>query len=139
MLLDEVSGRLPATPGNPAKRLVKRKSLRDVEKVRETARDYAGVVNGATSSKGDATTWDDAARTLFELDIITALESSDDPRFNQEASQSVEDAATALGELFAQQLPAARTLVDDLARQHAGVDAEGQVQMVTKQFVSKSS
>lgn len=137
MLLDEVSGRLPTAPGNPAKRLVKRKSLRDVEKVRETAGAYAGVVNGATSSQGDATTWDDAARTLFELDIITALESSDDPRFNQEASQSVEDAATALGELFAQQLPAARTLVDDLARQHAGVDAEGQVQMVKRQAVRK--
>ena len=39
--------------------------------------------------------------------------------------------------MLAQQLQAARTLVDDLARQHPGVDTEGRVQMVKRQTIRK--
>ena len=56
---------------------------------------------------------------------LTSVGYSDDSRFDHQTSQSVEDAAAALGELFAQQLPAAQALIDDLARQHPGADAEG--------------
>ena len=138
-LLDDVVDRLPTAPANPAKRLVRRKALRDVQMLRETAEAYSGVVRAASSPEPEPTSWDEAARTLVRLDVVTAAADSKDggARFDERTAQSIEDAAVWLGELFAQHLPAARTLVDDLARQHPGVDTEGRVQMVKRQTMRK--
>ena len=138
-LLDDVVDRLPTAPVNPAKRFVRRKALRDVQVLSATAAAYSGVVSPASSPKPDATSWDEAARTLVKLDVVTAAAESrgGGARFDERAAQSIEDAAGWLGELFAQQLQAARTLVDDLARQHPGVDTEGRVQMVKRQTIRK--
>jgi hypothetical protein len=138
-LLDDVVDRLPTAPVNPAKRFVRRKALRDVQVLSATAAAYSGVVSPASSPKPDATSWDEAARTLVKLDVVTAAAESrgGGARFDERAAQSIEDAAGWLGELFAQQLQAARTLVDDLARQHPGVDTEGRVQMVKRQAMRK--
>ena len=139
-LLDDVVDRLPTAPVNPAKRFVRRKALRDVQVLSATAAAYSGVVSPASSPKPDATSWDEAARTLVKLDVVTAAAESGGggARFDERAAQSIEDAAGWLGELFAQQLQAARTLVDDLARQHPGVDTEGRVQMVKRQTIRNS-
>jgi hypothetical protein len=63
--------------------------------------------------------------------------SSADSPSDPESRQSAEDAASALGELFAAQLPHAQDLVDDLAREHPEVDDEGRVRLVKKQAVRK--
>ena len=68
-LLDDVVDRLPTAPANPAKRLVRRKALRDVQMLRETAEAYSGVVRTASSPEPERTSWDEAARTLVRLDV----------------------------------------------------------------------
>lgn len=133
-LLDEVAGRLlSAASGNLAKRFIKRKAQRAIAKVRETVEAYSSAVTGGSSHEGDTTTWDEAADSLYELDLVTGPDSDTDQR----PSQSAEGAAAALGELFAENLPSARALVDDLARQHPGVEPEVMVQIVKRQAVHK--
>lgn len=132
-LLDDACRRLPATPSNPAKRLIKRKEQEKVGRVRKTAEAYSAAVMDSGSPGGDGTTWDEAANALFELDAAAGSDIGFDPP----PSQSTEEAAAALGDLFAQKLPLARTLVEDLARQHPGVDYEGRVQIVKRQVVQK--
>lgn len=138
LLLDDVVKRLPAAPQNPAMRLIRRKTFGNVVVLRETAKTYTAVVDAARSRDSEATSWDEAARTIIEMDCVAAETSAesdcDAPRLDQ---QSVEDAAASLGGLFAQQLPTARALVDDVGRQHPGVDAEGQVQIVKRQTIRK--
>ena len=139
MLLGEVSERLPTIPSNPAKRLIRRKALHEIETVRQAVQAYSGVVTCVSSVRSGATTWDEAARALLELDLVAAADTNDGNDFGQRASQSATEAAAALGGLFAQQLPSAQTLVDDLARQHPGADAEGKVQTVKRQAIRKLS
>ena len=88
-----------------------RKALPDVQVLSATAAAYSGAVSRASSPKPDVTSWDEAALTLVKLDVVTAAAESRDggARFDERAAQSIEDAAGWLGELFAQQLQAART------------------------------
>jgi hypothetical protein len=142
VLLDDVVGRLPPARDRLAKRLVRRKTHRDALTLRETAEAYSGVLmNAARSRESGATTWDEAAHALGEMDLVTAAASAEsmahDPSFDSQAAQSVDDAAELLGELFAQQLPVARALVNDLTRQHPGFDNGRLVQIVKRQTVQK--
>lgn len=135
LLLDDVVKHLPAAPESPAVRLIKRKTLGNVLVLRETAAVYSAVVRNASSHNSDATTWDEAAKTISDMDrviVATSAESDGKHLFDR---QSVEDAAVLLGELFAQQLPTARAFVDDLARQHPEAGIEGRVQIVKRQTV----
>lgn len=137
-LLDEVVLRLPSTPRNPATRLLRRKAVEDVRKIRQTVEAYSSVVRTRSLPKNEPVTWTAATQSLIALEGAIADESTDSENpAREQSTQSVDEAAVQLGELFAKRLPAARILMDDVARQHPGVDAEGRVQIVKRQAVRK--
>lgn len=138
VVLREVIDRLPSTPRNPATRLVRRKAIHDMQTLRETVEAYSTIVTVADAPNLDATTWDQAAEALAALDSATADDNKEaSSQFDGRSTQSAEEAAVALGELFAEQLPVAKALLDDLAHQHPGVDAEGRIQIIKRQAVRK--
>jgi hypothetical protein len=135
-LLRDVIDRLPIAPRNPAKRLVRRKAMRDVQMLRETVEAYSTVVSAADTPSRDATSWEDAVQAVIALDSATSDE-GDGPQFADQPTHSIDDAATALGQLFAAQLPVARAGLHDLAHQHPGVDVDGLTRIVKRQAVIK--
>lgn len=132
-LLGEVLGRLPVASAKAARRFIKRKETREIARVRGPVEAFNSAVNSGELSAGDSTTWEEAANSLHELDLMTGPDIDADER----PSQSAEDAAAALGELFAESLPLAQALVDDLARRHPTADSETMVQTVKRQAVHK--
>lgn len=138
VLFNEVIDRIPRTPTNPVVRLVRGKELRDALTLRESLAAYSAAVTTPAASNRDTITWDDAAKSLMAVDLVTDDET--DERLRSAMSPpSADDAAAALGELFEAQLPAARAIVDDLDHQHPDVDAEGRVQIVKRQVVRRLS
>lgn len=138
-LFTEVLDRIPSTPTNPVVRLFKGKELRGVQQVRETLTAYSTIVTILAASDRDLTTWDDAAKSLMALDRVADDDTGASHQSDVPSPPSADEAAAALGELFAAQLPAARAMIDDLVRQHPDVDAEGRVQIVKRQAVRKLS
>lgn len=137
-LLDEVIDRLPRAGRNTATRLIKRSFFRDAQLLLETAEAYSRLVSVSDLPDDDATTWDEAAQAVAELDrvAIEGVPSGTAPD-SDAGSKSVDDTARLLGELFAQQLPVARTLVDDLTCRHPDLDAEERVQMVKRETIRR--
>lgn len=133
-LLTDVVDRLPAPSRNPANRLVKRKTIHAGQRLDETAHAYLRIVSSTDSTNTEATTWTEAAQSLVALD--KAADGADD-QANQHRTQSMEDDAKALGALFAQQLPAARNLIDEINSQHPGTDPEARVQIVKRHEMQK--
>jgi hypothetical protein len=139
-LLDEVIGRLPSAPRNPATRFLRRKAIDDVRRLRQSVEAYSSVVRTPSSPVGPTTTWTAATQSLIALERATGGDSADpDSRPSDESKRSVDEAAVLLGELFADRLPAARALVDDVTRQHPGVEAESRIQIIKRQAVRKLS
>ncbi|KIU18572.1 hypothetical protein TL10_01690 [Mycolicibacterium llatzerense] len=138
VLFKEVIDRIPSAPTNPVVRLVRGKEIRDALALRETLAAYSAAVTTPAVSNRDTITWDDAAKSLMAVDLVT--DDDADERLRSDMSPpSADDAAAALGGLFEAQLPAARAIVDDLDHQHPDVDAEGRVQIVKRQAVRKLS
>jgi hypothetical protein len=137
-LLNEVVDRIPSAPTNPVVRLVRGKELREALAMRETLAAYSAAVTTPAASNRDPITWDDAAKSLMAVDLVTDDYTGESARC-EASSPTADDAAAALGELFAAQLPAARAIVDDIALQHPDVDSEGRVQIVKRQAVRKLS
>ena len=129
-LLDEVVGQLPDVPEHLATRIVKRRSLRDADALHAVAEAFSSVVT-ATERPAAHASWDEAARALTALDRAATAIDDGGP------SQSAEEAAALLGELFARQLPAARALVEDLRRQHPADGDERVVRTVKRQAVHR--
>jgi hypothetical protein len=134
-LLREVIGRLPTAPRNLAKRLVRRKPMRDAQMLRETVEAYSTVFSAAGTPNRQAISWDDAVQAVNAIDSGTDDEGHS-PQFGEQSTHSIDDAAEALGPLFAEQLSSARALLDDLARQHPEVSADGLIRIVKRLAVS---
>lgn len=133
-LLIDVVDRLPAPSRNPANRLVKRKTIHHAQTLGETANAYWRIVSSTETTDTETTTWTVAAHSLVALD--KAADSADD-RTNRQRTQSMDDDAKALGALFAQQLAAARNLIDEINGQHPGTDPEARVQIVKRHEMQK--
>lgn len=138
-LLDDVVARLAPDPRNPATRLLRRKAIDDVRKLRRTAEAYSSVVRTQSLPDSPTATWAATTQTLVALERATADGEERESQPKEDSTRSIDEAAALLGELFADRLPAARSLVDDVTRQHPGVEAEGHIQIIKRQAMRKLS
>lgn len=137
-LLEDAVGRLPAVPQNPARRLIRRKALGEADLLHSVAEAYVAVVT-PLQDVTSAATWDEAAQEITAWDNVTTalVEGPDEePGF---APPSINDAARLFGQLFEEQLPAAKALVDDITRAHPGADVEEKIQAIKRQSIRKLS
>lgn len=137
-LFDEVVHRLPADPKNPATRLFQRRAISDAQRLRRTVTEYSSIVRSPAPPAGDAATWAAATQSLLALEQSTSTDKTDgEYGSGEQSTHSVDEVAALLGELFANRLPAARTMIADVRRQHPGVEAEGQIQIIKRQAIRK--
>ena len=135
-LLDEAVARVPYAPQSPAKRLLRRKTNNDARKLRQSVEAFSSTVRTQSSPASNPTSWAAATKSLLELEQATASDAAEsNGKSNAESSRSIDEAAALLGELFADRLSAARSLVDEVTRQHPGVDVDGRVQIIKRRAI----
>lgn len=144
-ILADLRDRLPTEPTSRAQRLLRKSLLEDARSVRVAVDAYLSVTQGPAPAADESITWDDALAALGALDEASAhgralavpmsgiFEQTGD---GTDVEPSIEEIAALLGEIFARQLPASRTLVDELGRRHPGEKADALIGRVKRQAIA---
>ncbi|WP_432793603.1 hypothetical protein [Rhodococcus ruber] len=144
-ILSDLRDRLPTEPMSRAQRLLRKSLLEDARSVRVAVDAYLSVTQGPAPAADESITWDDALAALGALDEASAhgralavpmsgiFEQTGD---GTDVEPSIEEIAALLGEIFARQLPASRTLVDELGRRHPGEKADALIGRVKRQAIA---
>lgn len=142
-ILADLRDRLPTEPTSRAQRLLRKSLLEDARSVRGAVDAYLSVTQSPASAADESITWDDALAALGALDEASAhgraLAVPMSRTFDDDGTDvepSIEEIAALLGEIFARQLPASRTLVDELGRRHPGEKADALIGRVKRQAIA---
>ncbi|MFE2124180.1 hypothetical protein ACFW9U_26425 [Rhodococcus aetherivorans] len=142
-ILADLRDRLPTEPTSRAQRLLRKSLLEDARSVRGAVDAYLSVTQSPASAADESITWDDALAALGALDeasdhgralAVPMPEIFDDD--GTDVEPSIEEIAALLGEIFARQLPASRTLVDELGRRHPGEKVDALIGRVKRQAIA---
>lgn len=142
-ILADLRDRLPTEPTSRAQRLLRKSLLEDARSVRVAVDAYLSVTQSSAPAAEESITWDDALAALGALDEASAhgraLAVPMPGTFDDDGTDvepSIEEIAALLGEIFARQLPASRTLVDELGRRHPGEKADALIGRVKRQAIA---
>ncbi|RQM32248.1 hypothetical protein [Rhodococcus ruber] len=142
-ILADLRDRLPTEPTSRAQRLLRKSLLEDARAVRGAVDAYLSVTQSPAPVAGESITWDDALAALGALDEASAhgraLAVPRSGTFDDDGTDvepSIEEIAALLGEIFARQLPASRTLVDELGRRHPGEKVDALIGRVKRQAIA---
>ncbi len=131
-LLEEALGRAPAVPEGVIGRVAKRGLHRETNLLRDAVSAYR-LTGPATESGPIAAGFAFAeaveAVALFDAGVDESRDQTTDEPIDEE---SMDDFAKLLGDIFAAKAEEAQTLVDQLRRDHPGMDAEGLIRVLKR-------